>query len=88
MPVSGPDARPYLVEATAGCDRGAYEVIAITPDAAEVQGYIDRGEVDAIVVADPGHRDELHASGLTPRVELASEIPPPPSRWPRLRWRR
>ena len=90
MPVPGPDARPYLIEATQGCDRGRYQVVAITHDPGEVQGFIDRGEVDSIVVADPGHRIQLNGFGLTPRVELASEIEPPPGLWERARarWRR
>src|SRR5690606_38741923 len=60
VPVSGPDARPYLLTCARACERGGYDVVAFTAEPSEVQRMLDRREVDVIVVADVEHRLDLH----------------------------
>jgi hypothetical protein len=90
VPVSGPDARPYLLTCAQACERGGYDVVAFTAEPSEVQRMLDRREVDVIVVADVEHRLDLHDAGITPRIELAAEVPAQVRRrWlPRPRWLR
>src|SRR5690606_8721809 len=75
VPVSGPDARPYLLSCARACARGGYDVVAFPGQPAEARRMLDRRDVDVIVVADVEHRLELHDAGITPRIELAAEVP-------------